>query len=113
MPHEVSGSETHITVTSRLALRGEHMTEAGEPLTEDEFLVMDLLSRGKMNKQIANFLGWQDTTVSRHLDKARVKLGAETREQAMYLWAKSKPAFQSELEGKLLRRAEGLSEDCE
>lgn len=69
------------------------MSNAGDPLNEDETLVMQLLARGKAEKEIALFLGVSPKSMSRRLERVREKLGADTTVHAMAVWQRGRAAF--------------------
>lgn len=63
-----------------------HHTEEAEllePLTARELEVLNLLSAGRTNKEIASRLGITEHTIKFHVNAILGKLGAETRTQAV------------------------------
>ncbi len=55
-------------------------------LTPQQFRVLELLARGKLNKQIAAELGITEQTTKAHVSAALAKLGARNRTQATLLY---------------------------
>jgi DNA-binding NarL/FixJ family response regulator len=51
----------------------------GEPLTEREAVVLDLISNGKSNRDISNELGLAEGTVKNHVSSILAKLHARSR----------------------------------
>jgi DNA-binding NarL/FixJ family response regulator len=70
-------------VASRLA---EHLGD--EPLTERELEVLQLVTSGNRNRDIANRLFISEETVKAHIKHAMEKLGAADRTQAVTIAAK-------------------------
>jgi len=56
-------------------------------LTPQQFRVLELLARGKLNKQIAAELGITEQTTKAHVSAALAKLGARNRTQATLLYS--------------------------
>ena len=56
--------------------------ESPETLTERETEVLQLLARGKANKQIATSLHVTEKTVKAHVSSILAKLGVQSRTQA-------------------------------
>ncbi|WP_127115636.1 helix-turn-helix transcriptional regulator [Shimia sediminis] len=57
--------------------------QAPDRLSEREQQILRLLAKGRLNAQIAYDLGVAEVTVRKHLQSARQKLGARTREEAL------------------------------
>jgi DNA-binding NarL/FixJ family response regulator len=66
----------------RLALDAKLEAERSN-LTLREIQILEFLSEGKSNKEIANFLSISDETVKTHLKRLYEKLGASDRAQAV------------------------------
>ena len=64
------------------ALCARCVPESPEDLTERETEVLELLARGKANKQIAASLFVSETTVKSHVSSILIKLGVHSRTQA-------------------------------
>lgn len=56
-------------------------------LTPQQFRVLELLARGRLNKQIAAELGITEQTTKAHVSAALAKLGARNRTQATLLYS--------------------------
>lgn len=65
--------------------------------------LMELLVGGKVTKQAAAILGMDMHTANTHVHRAKVKLGAKTRDQAMAMFAVSNT--QDPLEGESSKNA--------
>lgn len=52
--------------------------------------MMELLIGGTRQKQAAELLGISETSAAVHVWRARVKLGAKTRDQAIAIYAQEK-----------------------
>jgi DNA-binding NarL/FixJ family response regulator len=78
--------EVHLApaVARRLAaaLRAPKQEDPGEPLTEREREVLQLVAQGRANKEIARELGIGDRTVRTHITSILGKLGLASRTQA-------------------------------
>ena len=61
-----------------------------KPLSPKQLALMELLIGGTRQKQAAEKLGISETSAAVHVARARVKLGAKTRDQAMYFFAVQK-----------------------
>jgi DNA-binding NarL/FixJ family response regulator len=55
-------------------------------LTPQQYRVLELLARGRLNKQIAAELSIEETTVKAHVSAALAKLGVRNRTQASFLF---------------------------
>ena len=66
---------------SRL-MREVRAPESPEPLTERETEVLELMARGKANKQISHALFIGEKTVKAHVSSILAKLGVQSRTQA-------------------------------
>ena len=66
---------------SRL-MREVRAPESPEPLTERETEVLELMARGKANKQISHALFIGEKTVKAHVSSILSKLGVQSRTQA-------------------------------
>jgi DNA-binding NarL/FixJ family response regulator len=55
-------------------------------LTPQQYRVLELVARGRLNKQIAAELSIEETTVKAHVSAALAKLGARNRTQASFLF---------------------------
>ena len=62
----------------------------GKPLSPTERSLMNLMSDGHGTKQAAAELGMSPDTVATHLSRAKVKLGAKTRYQAIAIFTRQK-----------------------
>jgi len=51
-------------------------------LSEREFEIMELVSIGKLNKEVADDLDIQTTTIKKHLQNIFPKLGVQNRTEA-------------------------------
>jgi DNA-binding NarL/FixJ family response regulator len=71
----VPGDETRETLAARL-----------NSLTPQQYRVLELLARGRLNKQIAAELSIEETTVKAHVSAALAKLGVRNRTQASFLF---------------------------
>lgn len=71
----VPGDETPVTLAARL-----------NSLTPQQYRVLELLARGRLNKQIAAELSIEETTVKAHVSAALAKLGVRNRTQASFLF---------------------------
>lgn len=78
--HRVGSGRRHIT-PSVAAVMAEHVGSPG--LTTREVALLQLLSRGMSNKEIARFLGISDGTVKTHARSIFSKLGTSNRTQAV------------------------------
>lgn len=63
----------------------QHPASTGQPLTDRECCCLELSARGLRTRDIADTLKRSEATVEFHLRNAREKLGARTREHAVYL----------------------------
>ena len=54
-------------------------------LTERELQILDLLRRGRKNREIARELGISESTVHKHVQNILEKLHARNRAEAIYL----------------------------
>jgi two-component system, NarL family, response regulator LiaR len=63
-------------------MREVRTPESPETLTERETEVLQLLARGKANKQIATSLYVTEKTVKAHVSSILAKLGVQSRTQA-------------------------------
>ena len=68
-----------------LSIEAEDSNLPGESLTERETEVLQLLSQGLANKQIATSLGISEHTVKFHVSSIYTKLGATNRAEAVRL----------------------------
>jgi RNA polymerase sigma factor (sigma-70 family) len=59
-------------------------------LTERELEILEILSKGMPNKEIANFLGISENTVEQHLQNIYKKLNVHNRTEAAALFLKGK-----------------------
>ncbi|MEX2149581.1 MAG: response regulator transcription factor [Steroidobacteraceae bacterium] len=71
----VPGDETREPLAARL-----------NSLTPQQYRVLELLARGRLNKQIAAELSIEETTVKAHVSAALAKLGVRNRTQASFLF---------------------------
>lgn len=71
----VPGDETRETLAARL-----------NSLTPQQYRVLELVARGRLNKQIAAELSIEETTVKAHVSAALAKLGVRNRTQASFLF---------------------------
>lgn len=71
----VPGNETRETLAARL-----------NSLTPQQYRVLELVARGRLNKQIAAELSIEETTVKAHVSAALAKLGVRNRTQASFLF---------------------------
>lgn len=55
-------------------------------LTPQQYRVLELMARGRLNKQIAAELSIEETTVKAHVSAALAKLGVRNRTQASFLF---------------------------
>jgi DNA-binding NarL/FixJ family response regulator len=55
-------------------------------LTPQQYRVLELVARGRLNKQIAAELSIEETTVKAHVSAALAKLGVRNRTQASFLF---------------------------
>jgi len=78
--HRVGSGRRHIT-PSVAAVMAEHVGSPG--LTTREVALLELLSRGMSNKEIARSLGISDGTVKTHTRSIFSKLGTSNRTQAV------------------------------
>jgi DNA-binding CsgD family transcriptional regulator len=62
----------------------------GKPLSPTERGLMELMVAGHGTKQAASIMGMSPDTVATHLSRAKVKLGAKTRYQAIAIFAREK-----------------------
>jgi DNA-binding NarL/FixJ family response regulator len=69
------GDETRETLAARL-----------NSLTPQQYRVLELVARGRLNKQIAAELSIEETTVKAHVSAALAKLGVRNRTQASFLF---------------------------
>jgi DNA-binding NarL/FixJ family response regulator len=77
-PHGIAAvprDETHETLAARL-----------NSLTPQQYRVLELVARGRLNKQIAAELSIEETTVKAHVSAALAKLGVRNRTQASFLF---------------------------
>lgn len=58
----------------------------GKPLSPKQNALMELMVAGQGTKQAAATLGMDPDTVATHLSRAKVKLGAKTRYQAIAIF---------------------------
>ncbi len=70
-------------IAGKLALRMQ-----GEPLTEREVQILQLLAEGKSNRSIAQSLFISESTVKSHLKSLFTKLDATSRAEAIALAAR-------------------------
>ena len=59
-------------------------------LSRRQLAMMELLIGGTRQKQAAEKLGISETSAAVHVARARVKLGAKTRDHAIYLFTRQK-----------------------
>lgn len=59
----------------------------GKPLSPNQRALMELMISGQGTKQAAAIMHMDPDTVATHLSRAKVKLGAKTRYQAMAIYA--------------------------
>lgn len=59
-------------------------------LTERELEILEILSQGKSNKEIADSLGISENTVEQHLKNIYEKLNVQNRTEAAGLFLKGK-----------------------
>lgn len=71
----VPRDETRETLAARL-----------NSLTPQQYRVLELVARGRLNKQIAAELSIEETTVKAHVSAALAKLGVRNRTQASFLF---------------------------
>jgi DNA-binding CsgD family transcriptional regulator len=62
----------------------------GKPLSPKQKALMELMVSGQGTKQAAAALGMDPDTVATHLSRAKVKLGAKTRYQAIAIFTLQK-----------------------
>ena len=77
------GQLAHAGARAGLVLSGSPAVEPGEPLSAREREVLQLLSQGLPNKQIAGRLGISQHTVKFHVASLLAKLGAASRTEAV------------------------------
>jgi DNA-binding NarL/FixJ family response regulator len=76
-----------IAATARHAEDGrESLAARLNSLTPQQYRVLELVARGRLNKQIAAELSIEETTVKTHVSAALAKLGARNRTQASILF---------------------------
>jgi DNA-binding NarL/FixJ family response regulator len=63
-------------------MREVRAPDSPEPLTERETEVLELVARGKANKQISHILFIGEKTVKAHVSSILSKLGVQSRTQA-------------------------------
>lgn len=59
-------------------------------LTERELEILEILSQGKSNKEIADSLGISENTVEQHLKNIYEKLNVQNRTEAAVLFLKGR-----------------------
>lgn len=59
-------------------------------LTERELKILEILSQGKSNKEIADSLGISENTVEQHLKNIYEKLNVQNRTEAAVLFLKGR-----------------------
>ena len=64
--------------------------KVGAPLSPMQMALMELMISGAGTKQAAAALGMDQSTAATHLSRAKVKLGAKTRYQAVAMFAVAK-----------------------
>jgi len=62
----------------------------GKPLSPTERSLMELMIEGQGTKQAASAMCMSPDTVATHLSRAKVKLGAKTRYQAIAIFTRQK-----------------------
>lgn len=97
---------------SAAALEESAMAETGPTviarrlasLTPQQYRVLELLARGKLNKQIAAELGITEQTIKAHVSAALAKLGARNRTQATLAFKSSRFRTRTRCPSSLDRR---------
>jgi DNA-binding NarL/FixJ family response regulator len=82
------GSLLQPDVTARLLDHMRHEREQPEPLTPRELEVLELISQGLQNSEIAERLFVTERTVKFHVSSILAKLGADNRTEAVSLAAR-------------------------
>jgi DNA-binding NarL/FixJ family response regulator len=82
------GSLLQPDVTARLLDHVRHEREQPEPLTPRELEVLELISQGLQNSEIAERLFVTERTVKFHVSSILAKLGADNRTEAVSLAAR-------------------------
>lgn len=61
-----------------------------KPLSRRQAEVLELLVGGTRQQQAAEVLGIATSSIAVHFERARIKLGAKTRDQAIAIFAREK-----------------------
>lgn len=69
-----------------------HRTDGCQPLSPREAEVMESISRGMRNADIADLLRVRQKTVKNHVNRIFTKLGASSRVEAVLIWQRARVA---------------------
>ncbi len=83
--HAASSRTFYYRLQSRLNGSSVNIQNLSRPLTEREIEVLDLIRKGRKNREIAQELNIAESTVHKHIQNIFEKLHARSRTEAIYL----------------------------